>query len=151
MLTLTLYIAVFPGYYTGRATHIHTKVFPQWSVLPNGTFEVGRLSHTGQFFFDDEINLQIDKVRVFFPFLHHPLILKDLKRCGRTTRTRFARPTGARGTGATHSTSSKTRMVPRGIITPYLIYICWDRFWDKDSSGISPWYAMFLDFRLVVD
>jgi protocatechuate 3,4-dioxygenase beta subunit len=55
-------IAVFPGYYTGRAVHIHAKVFPEWEVLPNGTFTGGRLVHTGQFFFDDEVNMQIDKV-----------------------------------------------------------------------------------------
>lgn len=53
MLIITL--AIFPGYYTGRAVHVHTKVFPEWRELPNGTFEAGRLSHTGQFFFDDDI------------------------------------------------------------------------------------------------
>jgi len=36
--------------------------------LPNGTFQAGRLAHVGQFFFDDEINLVIDKVGVPFDF-----------------------------------------------------------------------------------
>jgi hypothetical protein len=58
-------LAIFPGYYTGRALHIHTKVFPEWEVLPNGTFRAGRLAHTGQFFFDDELESVIDKVRLF--------------------------------------------------------------------------------------
>lgn len=62
-----LSLAIFPGYYTGRATHIHTKVFPEWTPLPNGTFKAGRLSHVGQFFFDDEVNLVIDKVRESLP------------------------------------------------------------------------------------
>jgi protocatechuate 3,4-dioxygenase beta subunit len=57
--------AIFPGYYTGRATHIHTKVFTDWKVLPNGTFEAGRLAHVGQFFFDDDVNVEVDKVRIF--------------------------------------------------------------------------------------
>lgn len=57
-----LHTAIFPGYYTGRATHIHTKVFPEWTPHPNGTFTGTRLVHVGQFFFDDEINLVVDKV-----------------------------------------------------------------------------------------
>lgn len=55
--------AIFPGYYTGRATHIHTKVFPTWTVHPeNGTFTPGALSHVGQFFFEDDINMVVDNV-----------------------------------------------------------------------------------------
>jgi protocatechuate 3,4-dioxygenase beta subunit len=53
---------IFPGYYTGRALHVHTKVFPEWEVLPNGTFIAGRLAHVGQFFFDDQLEAAIDKV-----------------------------------------------------------------------------------------
>ncbi|KAH6909972.1 hypothetical protein BKA70DRAFT_1102325, partial [Coprinopsis sp. MPI-PUGE-AT-0042] len=48
---------VFPGYYTGRATHIHTNVFSKWIPLPTGTFKASRLSHTGPFFFGDKVNL----------------------------------------------------------------------------------------------
>jgi hypothetical protein len=60
--------AIFPGYYTGRATHIHTKVFPEWTVHPeNGTFTPGRLAHVGQFFFEDDINMAVDKVCLSLP------------------------------------------------------------------------------------
>ena len=60
-------LAIFPGYYTGRATHIHAKVFPEWTVnKENNTYKGGRLSHVGQFFFDEEINTVIDKVRTTF-------------------------------------------------------------------------------------
>jgi hypothetical protein len=60
--------AIFPGYYTGRATHIHTKVFPKWTVHPeNGTFTPGRLAHVGQFFFEDDINMAVDKVCLSLP------------------------------------------------------------------------------------
>jgi len=62
------FTTIFPGYYTGRATHIHTKVYPTWKVLPNGTFKSSHLAHVGQFFFDDEINLRIDNVRVPYHF-----------------------------------------------------------------------------------
>ncbi|RXW19984.1 hypothetical protein EST38_g5857 [Candolleomyces aberdarensis] len=56
--------------FTSRATHIHTKVFPEWTPLPNGTFKSGRLSHVGQFFFDDDINLVIDKMH---PYSENPI------------------------------------------------------------------------------
>jgi len=64
------FTTIFPGYYTGRAVHIHTKVFPEWEVLPNGTFNAGRLSHVGQFFFDDELELQVDKM---WPYSTNPI------------------------------------------------------------------------------
>ena len=57
-------LAIYPGYYTGRATHVHAKVFPEWTVIKeNNTYKSGRLSHVGQFFFDEELNMVIDKVR----------------------------------------------------------------------------------------
>ncbi|KAK0437761.1 Intradiol ring-cleavage dioxygenase [Desarmillaria tabescens] len=64
------FTTIFPGYYTGRATHVHTKVFQSWTTLPNGTFEGGKLSHVGQFFFDDEVNLQVDKMH---PYTTNPI------------------------------------------------------------------------------
>ncbi|KAE9390292.1 aromatic compound dioxygenase [Gymnopus androsaceus JB14] len=39
------FTTIFPGYYTGRATHVHTKVFTSWTENPNGTFEEGKLAH----------------------------------------------------------------------------------------------------------
>ncbi|KAF8626882.1 hypothetical protein AX15_004650 [Amanita polypyramis BW_CC] len=65
------FITIYPGYYTGRATHIHTKVFTEWEVLSNGTFRSERLVHTGQFFFDEEVNDVVDKM--------HPYILNQIK------------------------------------------------------------------------
>jgi hypothetical protein len=65
------FLAIFPGYYTGRATHVHTKVFPTWTALPNGTFTSDQLAHVGQFFFDDEINMRVDNVSI--PYVAPPL------------------------------------------------------------------------------
>lgn len=65
------FTSVFPGYYQGRATHVHVKVFPEWQMLPNGTFTSGRLVHTGQFFVEDDLNEQIDKV---YPYTENPLV-----------------------------------------------------------------------------
>ena len=57
-------LAIFPGYYTGRALHVHVKVFPDWEVLPNNSFRGGTLAHVGQFFFDDDLEAVIDEVRL---------------------------------------------------------------------------------------
>jgi len=55
--------AIFPGYYTGRATHVHVRLHTEWETLKNGTFRSNRMIHTGQIFVPDNINAQIDKVR----------------------------------------------------------------------------------------
>ncbi|KAJ7097674.1 Intradiol ring-cleavage dioxygenase [Mycena epipterygia] len=65
------FTSIFPGYYTGRATHIHTKVFPEWTVHPeNDTFTGGRLAHVGQWFFEDDINMAVDKMH---PYTENPI------------------------------------------------------------------------------
>ncbi|KAL0568724.1 hypothetical protein V5O48_013254 [Marasmius crinis-equi] len=64
------FTTIFPGYYSTRATHIHAKVFTSWTPLPNGTFEAGNLAHTGQFFFDDGVNTQVDKMH---PYTDNPI------------------------------------------------------------------------------
>lgn len=55
--------AIFPGYYTGRATHVHVRLHTEWETLKNGTFRSNRMIHTGQIFVPDNVNAQIDKVR----------------------------------------------------------------------------------------
>jgi len=64
------FTTIFPGYYTGRATHVHTKVFPEWVPNADGTFQAGRRAHVGQFFFEDEINLAIDNMH---PYSENPI------------------------------------------------------------------------------
>jgi len=65
------FTTIYPGYYTGRATHVHAKVFPEWDVIKeNNTYKAGRLSHVGQFFFDEEINTVIDKM---YPYVMNPI------------------------------------------------------------------------------
>jgi len=65
------FTTIYPGYYTGRSTHIHAKVFPEWTVIKeNNTYKAGRLSHVGQFFFDEELNMVIDKM---YPYVTNPI------------------------------------------------------------------------------
>ncbi|KAI1339272.1 Intradiol ring-cleavage dioxygenase [Xylariaceae sp. FL0016] len=46
---------VFPGHYTGRATHIHVLSTLDATVLSNQTYEGGVATHIGQFFFDQDL------------------------------------------------------------------------------------------------
>ncbi|KAJ3915122.1 Intradiol ring-cleavage dioxygenase [Lentinula edodes] len=68
------FTTIFPGYYTGRATHVHAK-------NPNGTFDGGKLAHVGQFFFEDDLNMQVDKM---YPYVENPI--RDIR--GRTRNWR---------------------------------------------------------------
>ncbi|BGP12245.1 hypothetical protein JCM10213_000062 [Rhodosporidiobolus nylandii] len=67
---LSQFTSIFPGYYTGRATHVHIRVHTEWETLPNGTFTSGNMIHTGQIFVPDHINMQIDKI---FPYNTNPI------------------------------------------------------------------------------
>ncbi|GAQ66673.1 MULTISPECIES: intradiol ring-cleavage dioxygenase [Streptomyces] len=49
---------IFPGWYTPRTCHIHVKVHTG-GEKEDGTYEGGKVNHTGQFFFDDEIAQQV--------------------------------------------------------------------------------------------
>ncbi|KAL8286217.1 hypothetical protein RQP46_004705 [Phenoliferia psychrophenolica] len=62
--------SIFPGYYTGRATHVHVKVHTKWTPHTNGTFTSGQQVHTGQLFVDDSINEVIDKIH---PYTTNPI------------------------------------------------------------------------------
>jgi protocatechuate 3,4-dioxygenase beta subunit len=76
---VTEFTSIFPGYYTGRATHVHTRIHPQWETLPNGTFISRQMAHTGQFFVPDDLNVRVDKL---WPYVTNPI--KDLPGRGRT-------------------------------------------------------------------
>ncbi|GAA5916496.1 hypothetical protein JCM6882_001740 [Rhodosporidiobolus microsporus] len=70
---ISQFTSIFPGYYTGRATHVHCKVFTEWEPHVNGTYTGGNLIHTGQFFVDDSINQQVDKM---WPYVNNPIANK---------------------------------------------------------------------------
>ena len=71
-----------------RSPQVHTK----WTPVPeNGSFISDHLIHTGQFFVDDGLNAQIDKVlfSLFRSYTYHPANLNPVApcRCGPTTST----------------------------------------------------------------
>lgn len=56
---------VFPGHYSGRATHVHVIGHTNAHVLPNNTLTGGHISHVGQLFFDQDL---ISKVESTYPY-----------------------------------------------------------------------------------
>jgi protocatechuate 3,4-dioxygenase beta subunit len=43
------FYTIYPGWYTGRATHIHIKVHINGTYVDeNGVYTGGRVSHTGE-------------------------------------------------------------------------------------------------------
>ncbi|KAJ5103918.1 hypothetical protein N7532_004447 [Penicillium argentinense] len=59
------FYTLFPGHYSGRATHIHIIAHTQAHVLPNNTLTGGTISHIGQMFFDQDL---ITKVEATSPY-----------------------------------------------------------------------------------
>ncbi|KAI8069323.1 Intradiol ring-cleavage dioxygenase [Gongronella butleri] len=57
--------SVFPGWYTGRAVHIHTMVHINGSKADNGSYIGGTAIHTGQLFFAQEL---IDSIASIDPY-----------------------------------------------------------------------------------
>lgn len=49
---------IYPGWYVGRATHIHIKVHTG-GTAEDGTYIGGTTAHTGQLYFEDDITDQI--------------------------------------------------------------------------------------------
>ncbi|KAI1619415.1 extracellular dioxygenase [Exophiala viscosa] len=46
---------IFPGYYSGRATHIHMITHTNVTVLANDTISGGTIRHIGQVFYDQDL------------------------------------------------------------------------------------------------
>ncbi|KAH8589219.1 Intradiol ring-cleavage dioxygenase [Bisporella sp. PMI_857] len=54
------YTSIFPGYYSGRATHVHVETHLNGTILPNGTYTGGSTAHIGQFFFDQDLITEVN-------------------------------------------------------------------------------------------
>jgi protocatechuate 3,4-dioxygenase beta subunit len=51
---------IFPGHYTGRATHEHVVSHINGTILPNGTYTGGTTNHIGQLFFDESLRSAVE-------------------------------------------------------------------------------------------
>ena len=54
------FTSVFPGHYSGRATHVHVEAHLDGEVLDNNTYTGGTIAHIGQFFFDQDLITEIE-------------------------------------------------------------------------------------------
>ncbi|MGP4001786.1 intradiol ring-cleavage dioxygenase [Streptomyces sp. 8N706] len=52
------FTTVYPGWYVGRALHIHVKTH-QGGTVSNGEYHGGHVSHTGQLYFPENYNSQV--------------------------------------------------------------------------------------------
>ncbi len=76
---------IFPGFYVGRAIHIHVQVFTDWTLHSNGTVSSGNIVSTGQLYFDESLSAQI---MALDPYVTHTQV-------NRTTNTRDALISGS--------------------------------------------------------
>lgn len=63
---------IFPGHYSGRATHIHVVAHQGGSILSNGTYAGGNITHVGQLFFDQDL---ITEVNLLEPYIQDTIAI----------------------------------------------------------------------------
>ncbi|KAF2644923.1 aromatic compound dioxygenase [Massarina eburnea CBS 473.64] len=51
---------IFPGHYSGRATHVHVVGHMNATLLSNGTLSGGNVPHIGQLFYDQDIITEVE-------------------------------------------------------------------------------------------
>ena len=64
-LGVASFTTLFPGHYTGRATHIHTAAHFNGTTFENGTYAGGYVSHVGQIFFDQDLITAVESTPVY--------------------------------------------------------------------------------------
>ncbi|KAK7416708.1 hypothetical protein QQX98_005034 [Neonectria punicea] len=62
---VAVFKSVFPGHYSGRATHVHVVAHLNAALLSNDTLAGGNVSHIGQLFFDQDL---ITEVEATYPY-----------------------------------------------------------------------------------
>ena len=66
--------SIFPGHYGGRATHMHVVGRLNGTILPNGTYTGGTVSHIGQLFFDQDL---ITEVNLLSPYVENQIAIVE--------------------------------------------------------------------------
>ncbi|KAM5344658.1 hypothetical protein ACJ41O_013193 [Fusarium nematophilum] len=57
---IAVFKSIFPGHYSGRATHVHVVAHANATVLSNHTVTGGSVSHIGQLFYDQDLITQVE-------------------------------------------------------------------------------------------
>lgn len=50
---------IYPGFYAGRAIHVHVHVYTDWTLYGNGTLESQNVVSTGQLYFEEDVSAHI--------------------------------------------------------------------------------------------
>ncbi|OTA33117.1 hypothetical protein BTJ68_06344 [Hortaea werneckii EXF-2000] len=58
-------LTIFPGWYAGRAQHIHVKAHVNYTIYLNDTISFGNIPYTGQVFFDQD---SLSTINVNWPY-----------------------------------------------------------------------------------
>ncbi|KAH8587767.1 Intradiol ring-cleavage dioxygenase [Bisporella sp. PMI_857] len=66
--------SIFPGHYSGRATHMHVVGHLNGTILPNGTYTGGTIAHIGQLFFDQDL---ITEVNLLPPYVDNAIAITE--------------------------------------------------------------------------
>lgn len=59
---------IYPGFYAGRAIHIHAQVYTDWMLYGNGTLKSENVVSTGQLYFEEDVSAQIMSLE---PYVSH--------------------------------------------------------------------------------
>ncbi|TVY83759.1 hypothetical protein LSUE1_G004559 [Lachnellula suecica] len=62
---------IYPGFYVGRAIHIHAQVHTNWTLAENGTIASGNTVSTGQLYMPEETNVELMALE---PYASHTAI-----------------------------------------------------------------------------
>ncbi|KAF4317574.1 hypothetical protein BBO99_00006804 [Phytophthora kernoviae] len=62
---LVSFTSLFPGHYTGRATHIHILASYNGTILKNNTYSGGVGAHVGQLFFDQDLISEVEATSMY--------------------------------------------------------------------------------------
>jgi protocatechuate 3,4-dioxygenase beta subunit len=92
---VAVFDTIYPGWYQGRATHVHLKVHVGGGATA-GTYSGGHVAHTGQLFFPETLN---DQVYRLSPYRSHT-----------GTRTRNAQDSIYAGAGGASALVRATRV-----------------------------------------
>ncbi|MFC4063519.1 intradiol ring-cleavage dioxygenase [Actinoplanes subglobosus] len=58
------FLGIVPGWYAGRALHIHTKVHTEGTATPTG-YVGGHTCHTGQFYFEETLATKLELIEPY--------------------------------------------------------------------------------------
>ena len=62
---VALFHTLFPGHYTGRATHIHVMVHANATAQANGTLMGTTAAHVGQVYFDQDLISRVEALPAY--------------------------------------------------------------------------------------